>query len=188
MKRSAFEFESKEFVPKPKSVSWKDTPPVSIDSPVTVNLPAMFVSPATPTPPPTTKEPVVELSLTVVPLITIFPLEDVPVVVILLAPVSIDPNPETMEPPLRAPTPVNEDDTILEPNSVVVNNDVPLNVSVLPEANSRPVFLNVAIVFPPPLMVVLLSLASRVIPKPLSSVAITKLPVLFTTYELEPPW
>ena len=80
-------------------------------------------------------------------------------------------------------------------NSYIVNKTGDLVVTtgstgnsiILDASNSIPLVVNVAIVLPPPLMVVVLSLESRVITKPLSSVAITRLPVLFTMYELAPP-
>ena len=51
----------------------------------------------------------------------------------------------------------------LYPNSVVVNNSLPSNNMSLPASNSIPLVVNVAVVLPPPLMVVVLSLESRVI-------------------------
>ena len=102
-----------------------------------------------PTPPPTVSDPEVVLVLSVVPVTMRSPVEVVPVVLILLAPVLIDPNPGAIDPLVRTPTPVNDDPTIVDPNSVVVNNDVPSNNRFLPAASSIPLLVNVAIVLTP---------------------------------------
>ena len=127
-------------------MSWKATPPLSIDSPSTVRFPPTKVFPAIPAPPPTIREPVDVLSLSVVCDILTFPPEIVPVVEILLAPVSIDPKPEVIEPSFNAPTFVSDEFTIVVPRSVDVNRLCPSNVSVLPASKAIPSFVTDAIV------------------------------------------